>query len=239
MKRYGIVYKITCMKDNKVYIGQTKNTFNRRYDNGGVGIERVYNHYMGNIRNNRSYNEHLMSAMLKYGFDCFEIIEEFDVAFSHEELNQKEKHWIDYYKSSHSEHGYNRETGGNRNKIIKEETRLKQSIKQKLRFSNPENKAYLHTRVCSEETRYKISQSKIGKTGQPMSKEKLQLLNESKKRSIICKTTGEIFEYMKDALEKYNIKSQGNLCMACQGKRKYCGKLNNTTPLEWEYYGTV
>lgn len=234
MKRYGVIYKITCVSNGKVYIGQTTSNFKRRYDCGGKGIERVYNAYLSNIRNDRHYNKYLYNSILKHGFDDFKIDEEFDIAYSKEELDKKEIYWIDFYKSHKSKYGFNSEMGGNRNKQITEETRLKQSMSQKKRFENPLERLKISERVISEETRMKMSNSKKGKISHLMSYENKILLNESKKRSIICITTNETFEYMTDAVSKYNIKSHGNLTSACQGKRKYCGTYNGQK-LEWKY----
>ena len=90
MNRYGIIYKITNKLNNKVYIGQTtrKLGFDRRYS---------YNLY----RNTK--NAHLKSSIDKYGIDNFEINKMFDVAYSKEELDEKEKYWIKYYKPEYNQ----------------------------------------------------------------------------------------------------------------------------------------
>ena len=56
-KIWGIIYKITNKKNNKVYIGQTINSFKKRYPDKGVGIERVYNHHLHLKERKRAYNE--------------------------------------------------------------------------------------------------------------------------------------------------------------------------------------
>jgi len=234
LKKFGIIYKITCIPNGKVYIGQTNSNFKRRYDCGGKGIERVCNCYLSNIRNNRHYNKHLYNSILKYGFDSFKVDEEFDIAYSYDELNFKEIYWIDFYKSYKPKYGFNSEKGGNKNKIITEETRMKQSISQKKRFEDPNEKLKARQRVVSEETRIKLSIANKGKIAHPMSEENKLALNEAKKRSVMCITTGEVFEYMLDALKRYEIKSHGNLTMACNGKRNYCGTFNGQK-LQWKY----
>jgi len=51
---------------------------------------------------------------------------------------------------------------------------------------------------------------------------------------IICITTGEIFNFMKDAVKKYNAK---NIYLCCIGKRNYSGKHPiSGEPLKWKYY---
>ena len=57
---------------------------------------------------------------------------------------------------------------------------------------------------------------------------------ESNKKKIKCITTEEIFDSMKEACNKYKLKS-GNLSKCCKGERNYCGKLPDGTKLEWKY----
>ena len=52
-----------------------------------------------------------------------------------------------------------------------------------------------------------------------------------------CITTGEIFEAVKNARDKYNIKGMSTISECCTGKRKSAGKHPITgEKLEWEYY---
>lgn len=238
-KHYGIIYKVTCKVDGKVYIGQTTTSFHRRYDCGGRGIERMYRAYLSCIKNNRSYNKHLMFAIEKYGFNNFDVNECFDIASSQNELDEKERYWISHFKSTNPHYGYNREGGGNLYKDVSEETRRLLGAAQRKRFSNDANKEYMFSRQCSDETKKKISESKRGKPGHPISEENLEKLNEAKRRPIVCITTGDVFYYMKDALEKYDIKSQGSLSLACHGQRKHCGKLKDGTKLQWSMWDGV
>lgn len=56
-------------------------------------------------------------------------------------------------------------------------------------------------------------------------------------KKVICLTTGEVFETMREAGEKYNISGKGSkISLACTGKRKHVGKLQDGTPLKWAYY---
>lgn len=56
-------------------------------------------------------------------------------------------------------------------------------------------------------------------------------------RRIKCKTTGEIFEALTEAGKKYNIFPQ-NIGEACK-RKTHSGKLDDGTPLEWEYLDDV
>lgn len=92
------IYKITCLLDNKIYIGQARDISDRwkTHIKCGLGIDTPSNK--------------LYTAMLKEGVEnfSFEIIEECPVS----DLNKKEKYWIDYYQSNI--YGYNMTAGGAR-----------------------------------------------------------------------------------------------------------------------------
>ena len=112
---YGIIYKITNKINGKSYIGQTtqKRGFTDRYKGSGIGIERVYGHYKKEIENNNTHshnNYHLFNSIEKYGFENFEVIEIYDIAFSQEELNIKEQIYIKYFDCINN--GYNKLEGG-------------------------------------------------------------------------------------------------------------------------------
>ena len=51
-------------------------------------------------------------------------------------------------------------------------------------------------------------------------------------KSVICLTTGKIFYSISEASKYYNC---SNICLCCQGKRNYCGKLEDGTRLIWRY----
>jgi len=109
---YGIIYKITNIINEKVYIGQTtsKKGFNGRYCFSGEGIERVYKYHLKNRDSNRTYNKHLLCSIKQYGFDNFTVTEVFDIAFSKEGLNEKEQNCIKEFDSFNN--GYNNTLGG-------------------------------------------------------------------------------------------------------------------------------
>lgn len=122
----------------------------------------------------------------------------------------------------------------------------------------------------SEETKYKISESKKGEKnymygrfgskhhnyGKNLSKETINKISKSNKgkhegeksyffgkfgkehpvsEKIICVTTNEIFECMRQASEKYNI-CHSTICECCKGKRKSAGKHPVTKEkMIWEY----
>jgi len=82
---HGVIYKIENLIIGKVYIGKTTRGFKNRYNN--------------NVYKN-THNEELKLDIGKYGWDKFDITEILDIAFSHEELNEKEQYWINKYKDN-------------------------------------------------------------------------------------------------------------------------------------------
>lgn len=96
---YGIIYLIRNKINNKIYIGQTteKGGFKRRYRND------LYKN---------THNKHLKNSIQKYGIENFEIDEEFDIAYSKEELGKLEDMYIKVYNTMNKEFGYNEREGG-------------------------------------------------------------------------------------------------------------------------------
>lgn len=83
--------------NNKVYIGLTRDLYNRKKD------------HLHNARKDSSIMFH--RAIRKYGEDSLEwkILEE---NLSREQADEKERLYIDLYKSTHRDYGYNCQTGG-------------------------------------------------------------------------------------------------------------------------------
>lgn len=87
---FYFVYKITNIINNKVYIGQTTET-----------IEKRFKRHCGYQLQDNTY---LHRAIKKYGSDNF-YIEKIDEANNQKELDEKEIYWIKYYQSD--KNGYN------------------------------------------------------------------------------------------------------------------------------------
>lgn len=119
---YGVIYKITNKVNGKVYVGQTSKSggFKKRYDYGGDGIIRVYKYHKNHKKYNKTHNEHLLNSMNKHGIENFEVNEIFDIAFSKQELDAKEKSWIAIYNSIDRRYGYNFCDGGSNGKPTRE-----------------------------------------------------------------------------------------------------------------------
>lgn len=95
------IYKITNLINNKCYIGQS------------IHIEKRFAQHKSPYEIERDKEKPLYKAFLKYGIEnfSFEILEE----CSSEELNEKEKFYIEKYKSLTSQNGYNILSGGEGN----------------------------------------------------------------------------------------------------------------------------
>ncbi len=92
----GYIYKISNNINNKVYIGQTVRTVNKRWEQHKRDASY------------KTFQTHLYLAIYKYGIDNFyiETIEE----CPDEKLDEREIYWIKQYNSFHN--GYNETLGG-------------------------------------------------------------------------------------------------------------------------------
>ena len=126
-----VIYRIINTKNNKVYIGQTILTFNKRYrgKKGEVGIQRVYSHY--NQPSNRK-NKHLVNSMSLYGLDVFKV-DILKSGLTIEELNYWEEFYIALYNSTDNRYGYNYKKGGNNHEVVQDYKDLKQNLFDKLK----------------------------------------------------------------------------------------------------------
>lgn len=93
------IYKATNLTTNKVYIGQSNQT-----------LEKRMRQHLSRATTNYDPTNHFHNAIRKYGFQdfVFQIIE--DDIVSKEILNEREKYWIEYYDSYYD--GYNSTIGG-------------------------------------------------------------------------------------------------------------------------------
>lgn len=97
-----IIYKITNIINNKVYIGLTTSTLEYRWSRHITESKNINN------------EKHLYKSIRKYGLNNFkiEIIAETD---SFEELGELERKYIKEYNSTDKNFGYNLTNGGERN----------------------------------------------------------------------------------------------------------------------------
>lgn len=121
-----IIYKATNLINNKVYIGQTINS-----------LEYRKNQHIRETRSLQRKNVYFHDAISKYGANNF-LFEEIDSAKTLDELDQKERYWINFYHSTDKNCGYNLDSGGRSGGVKSEETKKKIGITTREKWSNPE-----------------------------------------------------------------------------------------------------
>ncbi len=226
---YGVIYLIRNAVNNKLYFGQTTKSFNTRY----AGDIKKFTH-----------NEHLKNSIEKYGENNFEVIEEFDIAYSREELDKLEDMYIKLYDTVNSEFGYNKRYGGINGRYLEGRSRkviciTTGEIFDKMSYAADKyhngNMTGIHN-CCNLEFTSIISSS--GKRLQWLYYE--DYVNgirppDIKDYSIICITTGEVFENAPSAARYYNIDSS-HIYQNCRKENKQAGTLEDGTKLQWLYY---
>lgn len=127
---YGIIYKVTNLINGKCYIGKTVKTLERRKTEHCS-------------KNNQIKNSYLRNAIKKYGKEHFswEVIEK----CLKEDLNWREKYYIQEYKSLVTENGYNLTTGGDGASYGELNVSKREDVKEKLRVKNTGFKHSLET----------------------------------------------------------------------------------------------
>jgi hypothetical protein len=202
-----IIYKITNLVNNKIYIGQTRGT--------------LLNRWNSHCRNKK--NSLITFAINKYGRKNFKI-EQIDEASNLQDLNIKEALWIHKLDSANRKIGYNIMLGGDNKtthseetkriisqkaRQISDETRKKMSEAKKGKKQTPEQIAarIKSGRVWSEESRRKSSEKQKGRKKSPEQIEKVR------KKLIGRKQTPE-------EIEKRRLSNLGRKATAEQ-KEKY------------------
>lgn len=182
------IYRITNLLNNKIYIGQTKDPKTR------------WSRHKSDARLDKKYNWHLYDAMRKYGVDNF-VFEVIAQTKFFEEVDRLEVLFIEQYRSTDKNVGYNISAGGQANKLVSLETRNKMSkaalgreawnknkpcskeTKKLLSQANRGNKFRLGVKT-SEKTKILLSQINTGKKATDATKHKMS-------RSMLGKNAGE------------------------------------------------
>lgn len=160
------VYKITNIKNNKIYIGKT-NDLEKRW----------YNHvYDALVKNEQTY---FYNAIRKYGANIFkiEIIEECDSEIL---ALDKEKYWIATFNCRDRKIGYNMTDGGDGVSGLIHTEKSKDKQRQKMLG-----------RKLTEEHKIKISIGNKGKTQTEVTKQKISQANSGENNGMYGKTVSD------------------------------------------------
>jgi group I intron endonuclease len=226
---FGFIYKIKNIINNKIYIGQTTRKLNKR----------IYE-YKAAFKYGSFYNQHLLNAYNKYGWDCFEF-SVIDTAETIDELNNKEIGYIQEYKSNQKEFGYNIESDRRNaipdtetiNKMSKSHLGAKQTevwINKRIakagsmdaqkygRKKSKEDKEYL----SSISPKYWLGKNRDNKTKQKISETKKKNGLSEKQKNIICKK-----------VYKINIKTNKVVEYESTSNASIFEKVNQSTISRW------
>lgn len=199
------VYLHKNLKNQKVYIGQTSQSIQKRWNNGKGYVS----------------SPHFYAAIQKYGWDNFEhiILKE---KLTAEEADYWEKYYISLYQSQQPEKGYNILSGGNeklKEYWSDENNRKNQSLKRKQYFKNhPEEIKEIVDRLNT----FEINEKHRLFMKNNYNTSFLKQINEKRKIQVLCIETGKVFDSLVEASKFYNI-SVGNISSVLSGKRKTAG----------------
>lgn len=218
------IYKIENKVNKKAYIGQSIHIEQRWLEHKQPSIYNNPNH--------KSYSYALYEAFRKYGIDNFEfsIIEE----CSKEQLNEREKYWIQYYDSYNN--GYNMTLGGDG--VAKEgiiPVYIYNIQGQYIReFKNVQEAAKILN--CNENSIYSAVSSKGLYLKYQWRYEKVESLSyyeTDKHRPVIAFDLNgnkiKVYDTIKEAMEKTK---DSELKITSQCKTK----IYNNTRYQWRYY---
>lgn len=118
------IYLITNKVNGKKYVGQSVDIHRRFLEHLRSGQPKKYPQ-----KNKRDINAPVHIAMQKYGIQSFSltILEECEKT----QLNERERYWINYYKSNDKQFGYNILAGGQDNFALKGELHSQAKLSQK------------------------------------------------------------------------------------------------------------
>lgn len=207
----GIIYKITNIANDKVYIGQTIGSLENRW----------YHHIYNALR--EKCKTKLGRAIRKYGEHSFKI----EVIETTDKLDEREIYFIQFFNSI--KNGYNIKIGGNgephaestKKKIAKANGKrvwteeMRETMSKAIK-SWHEERGFVPK---SEETKRKISEGNKGRKIAPKAKEAMRAFNKSKMRPVICLTTGKEYESIMSACKDLSL-NDGHMRMHLKGKHK-------------------
>ncbi len=218
------IYKITNIKNQKVYIGKTEQKL----------AKNRFSAHKSLLRRNKHYNTYLQNSWNKYGESSFkfEVLEQFNPEMNFD-INKLEKYWIKFYDSMNPSKGYNLTEGGEGSSGFKhtEDSLKKISLTSKGRKMSDENKekarqrgygnSYASGVKHSEEGLKNIASACKNRIWTEESKDKIRQSKEKFSKAVICIETSEIFKSV-SAVARFLKTSCSNIRKVCNGQAKIC-----------------
>jgi group I intron endonuclease len=151
IRRETGVYEIRNLVNGKKYVGSASTSFNGRWKNHQILLNRGEHHSI-----------HLQNAWTKYGPQSFEF--RILVRCDPDQCVKKEQVWIDFYRSYDCRFGYNRSpaAGSTRGLRPTAEARRRMSLAH-VGTLTPEHRAKMVAALRRPEVREKIRQSLLGR----------------------------------------------------------------------------
>lgn len=177
---FGVVYKITNIVNNKVYIGQTKDFKRRKWEHTHMFAKGVHENIL------------IQNDLATYGKSVFvfDVLEECN---TREQLLDRETFYINQYGGIDSNNTYNMQDRFNANAIMRElnsagqigktlsdEHKSKISKSEKEYYRNPEHIPVFKGRHHTQETKHKLSELHKGTHLSEETKLKISIGNKNK-----------------------------------------------------------
>lgn len=233
----GLIYKATNIVNNKIYIGQTSCSLEKRKNEHYNSLDNLYFH----------------NAIRKYGKENFiwEILE--NNICSYEKLNQQEKYWIQYFHSNDTNLGYNLTKGGesieplnnwrkNNPDLAKKHAKECYAKMKEYMLNHPEKEEKRKQKAKEnflnyynnhkEEWREQSYQTYLKHKAQQ--DEQMKKFHQQQSKKVQCLETGIIYPSASEASRQTKI-SQGNISACCRGERLSAGKTSDNKKLHWIY----
>jgi len=223
------VYCIENVITHKKYIGQSVDINNRWYK------------HKSDLNRGVHDNDYLQKAWNKYGENEFDfyVLEYCNV----EELNDKERYYIDFYHSMKRDCGYNLKSGGQDYNYFSSEVKEKiSSSNKKYYLEHPEMKQSRSIGALNQWANPKIKEKILGENNSMYGKHHTE---ESKKKMsetrtgkpiakrypnpVICVELNKVFDNSVEAGKALFLDGSAIL-KVCRGERKICGGYH------WEFY---